>query len=249
MQNPFAWHDLMTSDVEAAKTFYGKVVGWEFTHQPPAYSVANVGGKGIGGIMDIPAEAKGMSPFWSGYVYTLNVDETCERVTKLGGKIFRAPWDVPGVIRMAVIIDPTGAALNLMHPLSQGDGGFTEPGALGTVAWNELLSTDPEAATEFYSKLLGWTKGEGTDMPGIGFYQVMQINGRDAVGIMKKPDDMPMSFWGYYFLVEGIDAGASRIKGNGGTVLFGPVEVPGGQWIVTGTDPQGAFFSLMSNTK
>jgi uncharacterized protein len=249
MQNPFAWHDLMTSEVDAAKDFYTRVVGWNFTHQPPDYAVANAGGKGMGGIMAMPAEAKGMSPFWAGYVYTPDVDEACARVTALGGSIYRAPWEIPGVIRMAVICDPTGASLNLMQPLSQDDGPPAEPGTPGTVAWNELISTDPEAAADFYCQLFGWTKGEGVQMPAIGLYQVMQINGQDAVGVMKKPDDMPESFWSYYFLVDGIDAAATRIKDHGGTVMFGPVEVPGGQWIVTGSDPQGAFFSLMSNTK
>jgi uncharacterized protein len=248
MQNPFAWHDLMTTDVEAAKSFYGKVVGWNFTLQPPDYFVANIGGKGMGGIMAIPPEAKGMPPFWGGYVYTSDVDAMCKDVTRLGGKIFREASDIPGVIRMAIITDPTGAMLNLLQPLTQ-DGGMAEPGTLGTVGWNELLTTDPEAAVDFYANLFGWTNGAGVEMPGIGTYQLMQIDGKDAVGIMKKPKAMPNSFWGYYFLVDGINAGTARIKENGGSVMMGPYQVPGGSWIVTGTDPQGAFFSLMSNAQ
>jgi uncharacterized protein len=249
MQNPFAWHDLMTTDVEASKIFYGKVVGWDFTLQPPDYFVANAGGKGMGGIMPIPPEAKGMPPFWAGYVYTPDVDATCKEVTRLGGKIYRDAWDIPGVIRIAIITDPTGAMLNLMQPLMQNDAGMPEAGSVGTVGWNELLTTDPEAAFDFYAKLFGWTKGAGVEMPGIGTYQVVQIDGKDSVGMMKKPKAMPNSFWSYYFQVDGIDAGSARIKENGGTVMMGPYQVPGGSWIVTGTDPQGAFFSLMSKTQ
>ena len=67
--------------------------------------------------------------------------------------------------------------------------------------------------------------------------------------MMKKPDHVPVSVWNYYFTVEGIDAGAERIKKAGGQVLIGPHEVPGGQWIVQGMDPQGANFALLSATK
>jgi uncharacterized protein len=249
MQSPFSWHDLMTTDVDAAKAFYGSVVGWNFTFQPPAYQVANAGGKGMGGIMGMPEGASGMPPFWAGYVYTPSVDEACKKVVALGGTIYREAWDIPGVIRMAVIADPTGATLNLMQPLTQNDGGLAVPGSVGTVGWNEHLSTDPEAAFDFYSGLFGWTKGTSMDMPGIGTYQVVQINGVDAVGMMKKPKAMPMSFWGYYFNVDAIDAATARLKEHGGSVMMGPHQVPGGNWIVTATDPQGAFFSLMSKTK
>ena len=66
---------------------------------------------------------------------------------------------------------------------------------------------------------------------------------------MKKPDNIPVSVWAYYFTVDGIDAGAERIKEAGGQVLMGPQEVPGGQWIVQGMDPQGANFALVSQRR
>ena len=64
-----------------------------------------------------------------------------------------------------------------------------------------------------------------------------------------KSPHVPVSVWNFYFLVDGIDAGAERIKAQGGQVVMGPHEVPGGQWIVQGMDPQGAFFALLSDTK
>lgn len=62
MQNPFVWHDLMTTDVEAAKRFYASVVGWSYALLPPDYHQAEVDGTAIGGIMAVPAEAQGMPP-------------------------------------------------------------------------------------------------------------------------------------------------------------------------------------------
>ena len=99
MQNPFVWHDLMTSDVESAKSFYADVVGWTFSLQPPSYNVLMVGDMGVGGIMETPPEMKGMPSFWSGYVYTPDVDAACVQVKRLGGKIMREPWDIPRLIR------------------------------------------------------------------------------------------------------------------------------------------------------
>jgi uncharacterized protein len=117
MQNPFIWHDLMTSDVEAAQKFYAEVVGWTFSTQTPGYDIAEANGVGMGGIMPTPDHIKGMPPFWSGYIHVTDVDAACEKIKKLGGAIKREPWDVPDVARLAVAADPTGAMFNIMTPI------------------------------------------------------------------------------------------------------------------------------------
>jgi predicted enzyme related to lactoylglutathione lyase len=65
-------------------------------------------------------------------------------------------------------------------------------------------------------------------------------------GMMDKPAEAPISAWAFYVNVDGIDAATERIKANGGQVLMGPHEVPGGSWIVQALDPQGANFALVS---
>jgi uncharacterized protein len=249
MQNPFVWHDLMTTDADGAKAFYAKVVGWTFTPQPPTYNVANVDGKGMGGIMAMPPEVKGMPPFWAGYIYTPDVTAACQQAKILGGTICREPWDIPGVIRMAVLADPTGATFNIMQPLSQENRDMPQEGAPGTVGWNELHAGDLGRAWAFYEKIFGWTKGTSMEMGAMGTYQLFQINGKDAGGMMKKQDMIPAPMWLYYFMVNGIDAAVARITANGGKVIMGPHQVPGGQWIVSAFDPQGGNFQLLSATK
>jgi predicted enzyme related to lactoylglutathione lyase len=64
---------------------------------------------------------------------------------------------------------------------------------------------------------------------------------------MTKPDTIPSPFWGYYFNVSAIDAAAERVKAAGGAIMMGPHEVPGGQWILQCTDPQGACFALVAS--
>jgi predicted enzyme related to lactoylglutathione lyase len=63
---------------------------------------------------------------------------------------------------------------------------------------------------------------------------------------MDKPAEMPAGAWQYYFNVDAIDAAAERVTANGGQVLMGPHEVPGGSWIIQGQDPQGAMFALVA---
>lgn len=249
MQNPFVWHDLMTTDVEAAKAFYRSVVGWTFARQSSGYEVALVGDLGVGGITELPPHLEGMPPRWLGYVFTPDVDAACKRVAELGGAVRREPWDIPGMIRMAVIADPDGAVLRIMQPLSKEERTWPAEGAPGTVGWNELHAANFDAAWDFYSKMFGWTKGYAHDMGPNGVYQLFQIDGKDIGGMMKKMEQMPQPVWLCYFIVEGIDAAVQRVRDAGGTVAMGPHEVPGGQWILQAFDPQGGFFCLLSNTK
>jgi uncharacterized protein len=249
MQNPFIWHDLITSDVEAAKSFYGKVVGWDFGLQPPDYHLLQVKGLSIGGIMSQPDHLKGMPPFWSGYIHVPDVDAACARLTSLGGSIKREPWDIPGMLRMAVVADPTGPMFYIMQPLTTGNMETPAPGSVGTIGWNELHAGDLATAWDFYAAMFGWTKGTTMPMGAMGDYQIFQINGQDAGGMMKQQPMLPMPMWLYYFTVNGIDAAVARITAAGGKIAMGPHQVPGGQWIVSAFDPQGGNFQLLSKDK
>jgi hypothetical protein len=65
-------------------------------------------------------------------------------------------------------------------------------------------------------------------------------------GMMTKPPQVPVSCWNFYFNVDSIGAATELVKADGGKVLNGPMQVPGGSWIINGLDPQGATFSLVS---
>ena len=250
VQYPFNWHDLMTPDVEGAKRFYGEVVGWDFSHQPPAYDVALVGGMGVGGIMARPPELGNTPPFWSGYIAVKNVDKACVQLKKLGGKVHREPWDIPDTLRMAVVSDPVGAVFNMYTPMPRGAMKQPSAGATGTIGWNELMTADVDGAAKFYAKMFGWSKGGVHDMgPEYGKYHLLNVKKKNHAGMMKRPGMMPRDHWGFYFYVHGIDAAAARVKSHGGKITNGPMQVPTGSWVVNAQDPQGAHFSLMSQTK
>lgn len=113
----FSWNELMTADAEAALKFYQPLFGWTVDTMPMPdgpYYVVKAAGTSVGGIMKTPAGAGGMPPMWGSYVTVRDVDATCAQAKTLGGKVVVDPTDVPGVGRFAVIVDPQGAAINLM---------------------------------------------------------------------------------------------------------------------------------------
>jgi len=248
----FAWYDLMTSDTGAAQAFYGPVVGWNAhdASQPGApYTLMLAGETQVAGVMPMHEAAGGAKPVWRGYVEVDDVDASADRVATLGGSVHRPPADIPHVGRFAVVADPQGAIFLLF----KGSAAMTLPPAVpdkpGYVAWRELMAGDGEAAFTFYAALFGWTKAEAIDMGPMGTYQLYACRGDTIGGMMTKPPGVPAPFWTYYFQVDGIEAAIGRLKSGGGTVTNGPHQVPGGQWIVQGLDPQGGMFALVSWNK
>lgn len=249
----FFWYELMTSDVDAAARFYPAVVGWttqEFPGSDMRYVVVNANGVGVGGLMTIPpsAAAMGAGPAWLGYIHAKDVDKQTASLTAAGGQVHRQPEDIPGVGRFSVVADPQGATFMLLQPNGP-DQAELDPMTPGHVGWCELMATDWRRAFDFYSGQFGWTKGEAVDMGDMGTYQTFMQTELQGGGMMNRPPHMPMPFWGFYFAVEGIDAAAGRCTEHGGSITFGPMQVPGGQWVVNCMDPQGAHFSMVSNTK
>ncbi|MEW5916661.1 MAG: VOC family protein, partial [Gemmatimonadota bacterium] len=181
---------------------------------------------------------------WLGYVAVPNVDATIEQAVKLGGSVVMSPMDIPMVGRSAVIADPQGAAIGIFTPVGDAPGHEGAPNT-GEFSWNELFTTDYTAASKFYSDLFGWEKGQAMDMgEGLGIYQLFRRNGRDVGGMFNKPDPNMPSMWCYYVRVPEMAAAQQRITSGGGTVVNGPMEVPGGDTILMATDPQGAMFAV-----
>jgi predicted enzyme related to lactoylglutathione lyase len=251
----FIWYDVMTNDTKAAGDFYKEVVGWSAAEFPMAdgsnYTVFSQGQTMVGGLMKIPPEASAMGakPCWSGYIAVDDVDADAKRIGEAGGKIMRPPTDIPNIGRFAVAADTGGAMFLIFKPSSSETPAAHAPMAPGFVGWHELYADNLDREWDFYSKLFGWAKERSMDMGAMGVYQTFAINGVESGGMMKRTADMPGSFWNYYLGVDSVVAAAERAKQRGATVVNGPMEVPGGAWIVQALDPQGAFFSVISATK
>lgn len=255
MPSNFFWYELITSDLDAAEAFYTKVVGWEpesWSGPDMRYVIVKPKGseRGVGGLMTIPDEAAkmGARPMWLGYIHTKDVDAATAGLTKAGGTVQREPSDIPEIGRFSVVSDPQGATFMLMAPKGP-DMPPLQPGTPGTVGWHELYTTDWNAALDFYSSQFGWTKDEAMEMGEMGTYQLFAVDGQQTGGIMNKPPQVPVPLWLFYFTVDDIDAAAERVKEAGGTIVLGPMEVPGGSWMLQGLDPQGALFSLVKTAR
>ncbi|MFD2263177.1 VOC family protein [Lacibacterium aquatile] len=255
MQNKFVWYELLTTDTTAAADFYAKVVGWRAEQQTMtgmAYTILSMGEHPIGGLMALPeaAKAQGAPPGWMGYIAVDDVDAETKKVQSKGGKVYQPPVDIPNVGRFSVVADPQGAPFYLFKGSNEPPPPYP-PMAPGNISWHELHAGDREPAFAFYADMFGWQKSDALDMgPEAGIYQLWSYNGGDAVGgMMTKMPTLPMPFWLYYIGVPDIDVAIETVKANGGTILFGPQEVPGDAWVINALDPQGAMFALVGMRK
>jgi uncharacterized protein len=245
-QGRFVWYDLATTDTGAARTFYSNVVGWktEDVAMPGGtYTLLKADGVQVGGILALPENGAGKKPGWLGYVSVSDVDTSARNVQKLGGSICLQPTDIPNVGRFATVADPQGARFNLFQAARSGQPSPpTQPGRIG---WHELHAADWKRAWTFYSDLLGWRKGDAMDMGAMGTYQLFMVDNFTVGGMFNSPAASAERYWLYYARVVGIDAAADSVTRSGGKICHGPVEVPGGDWIVQANDPQGGNFALV----
>ncbi len=248
----FVWYELQTSDPDAAKSFYPEVAGWStapFEDAPMPYTMWMNGESAVGGVMQLPEEAKknGAPPHWLVYIGTPDVDATVEKAKGLGATVLWGPETMGGVGRWAVLRDPQGAVFAAFTP-----GGDSQPAAdhdpeVGEFSWHELYTTDHEKGLQFYSELFGWEKTEAMDMGEMGVYQMYGRNGRTLGGMMNLTPDMKMPpAWLIYARVPDADRAAEKAGKAGGKVVNGPMEVPGGDRIAQIMDPQGAMFAVHS---
>jgi predicted enzyme related to lactoylglutathione lyase len=241
----FVWHELMTPDTSGAHAFYSKVLGWKTQafENDPSYQMFAAGSGPLGGSV---AQASG-TPHWLHYVGTPDIEATVQAAKSRGGSVTKEVTSIPGGAgKYAVLADPQGAAIAVYQ--SSADAGKESPAKRGEFSWHELATSDWRAAIDFYSAVFGWEKMAEHDMgPEMGKYVLFGSNGVQRGGMFNKPAEMPGGpGWLGYVRVKDVNDAVKRAKGARGTLINGPMEVPGGDWIVQGIDPQGAMFSLVS---
>lgn len=239
-----SWIDLGTPDIGRASDFYSGLFGWQIDEGPPeagGYRLCMLRGKPVAGLG--PHMNPG-PPFWATYVSVADADATAATVAANGGTVLVPPMDVMDVGRMAVFMDPNGAAFSVWQPRAHiGAVIVNEP---GTLCWNELMTTDVEGSKAFYAAVFGWsgvTHGEG-----VGAYTELSVDGRAIAGMMERPLEMPAEmppFWGVYFAVADTDAAVARTVELGGQVIIEPREIEPGRFAVV-MDPTGAAFNVLA---
>ena len=264
----FIWYELMTGDAEASMAFYGPLLGWSFGGSAEYREIKVASGDFIGGMLplDDAMTVGGARPAWLGYVQVDDVDAMAESVKHGGGGVIIPPRDLPEAGRFALVTDPQGAPFYVMKPkptpsnpdASSHAFSYDKP-RIGHCAWNELATSDPAAALHFYGQRFGWVKDGDMDMGPMGKYEFLRHAGRAPDGsppgqgmlgaVMPRMPQMPVSAWTHYFRVADIDAAVAHIDANGGQVVNGPQEIPGGDFSLNAIDPQSAYFALVGSRK
>ena len=246
------WYELLTTDMKAAEKFYSTVVGWTvspFEGSPQPYDMwMRSSGEPEGGVMTIPP-GMNFPPHWEMYVGVDKLEDAITLIERLGGSALGPLIEVPNVGRMRTMMDPQKAVFAIYEPSSP-----PKPEAesqIGEGSWHELMTTDAEAAMKFYAEVFGWKPTETMDMGPMGKYYMFGRELGSMGGMMTKTPDMAQvpTSWLPYFRVADVHSAAERIKANGGTIVTGPMEVPGGDWIVQAMDPQHAMFALHAKKK
>ena len=247
--NKPGWLDLSSRDAAESRAFYSSLFGWsaDVVPDPEAggYAMFTLEGKEVGGVG--PLQNPDAPTAWTIYVLVGSADDTVTRARSAGGTVLLEPFDVMTAGRMAIVADPSGAAIGLWQP---GDHkGWEVEGVPGAVCWVELVSRDMDAAKRFYHDVFGWKhKSEMDADPGVP-YTTFGLDGMPdfAGGLPMVPSETRAepSYWQPYFAVTDVDAMTKRATDRTATLLVGPIEAEGiGRWSVL-QDPLGAVFGIL----
>lgn len=250
----FIWYELLTADAKAAKAFYDDVVGWDIDAEAPPggmeYRMIKAHDGAAGGVMELGAEmiAGGARPAWLGYIGVDDVDASVAAIVADGGQVHLSAFDIPGIGRIAMVADPQGIPFYVMRGASDAASTAYQRRGMQHVSWNELLAPDDDAALAFFQKHFGITKVGALPMGAMGEYSFIATaeSKGDAVGAVMRAPPHAHPGWGFYFRVPDIEIARAKVEAGGGTVLSGPMEVPGGEITLQLLDPEGVPFGLVS---
>lgn len=270
MANPpgsFIWYELMTTDPDGAAAFYGAVVGWSITGPSGSENsdaakggvdyrhITRSDGGSNGGVLALTREMcdGGAHPVWLGYLYVEDVDAAVKAIEADGGRSVMPAFDID-VGRIAMVMDPQGLPFYVMKPIppagvDNATSDVYDRWADQHVSWNELYTPDLDGAKGFYAKHFNFEFNQSMPMGPMGDYCFIDHGGETIGAMMQKPEQVPMGLWNFYIRVPKLDTAIEAVKAGGGQVLNGPMEVPGGEWIINGIDPQGAPFSLVAKER
>jgi predicted enzyme related to lactoylglutathione lyase len=240
-QGKFVWNDLLTDDMETAREFYGQLFGWTFT-QLGRYTVVQSEGRNIGGMVELKADPE--QPNAARWLCTLSIDDVDAAVALVideGGTVNEGPLELLNRGRGALVRDPQGAQLVLLHS-EVGDPEDEEP-AMMSWLWHELWSNNAEASLAFYQKLAGYDyAGEATD------YLVLIREDQWRAGIRFIDDAELEMRWVPVVRVADTEAIAEKAEQLGGEIRVAPRPTASGGSVALLVDPSGAPVIIQSWT-
>jgi len=242
-----SWVDVTAPDTDAAAAFYGALFGWDATEPGPVeetggYRMFRMRDRSVAGLG--PTREGGLPPRWTTYITVADADASSAAIRGAGGTVFMEPMDVLQAGRMAAAADPQGASFCIWQPRDHiGSQIVNEPGAL---IWNELATTDTDAAKAFYGAVFGWAADDMAGDDGTA-YTRWSLDGHGMGGMMPMGDDYPAGIppnWLAYFAVEDCAATVARVAELGASVQLEPMTIGMGTFAVL-ADPNRAVFAVI----
>lgn len=242
------WADAMFPDVQAAKSFYGELLGWTFdsgSEEFGGYTQARSDGKAVAAVfprmqgMDDPAA-------WNLYFASPDAAATATKIRDNGGTLAVEPMRVGEFGTMATAQEPSGAYFSVWQP--DVHEGFEKTGEAGAYCWAELTTRDPAATDAFLPSVFPFDV-KRMDVDDVD-YSVFRVDGRPVLGRLTMNEDFPPDappFVNVHFAVDNCDAAIVTVTKLGGQLLFGPMDSPFGRF-ATVADQQGAAFSIVDLT-
>lgn len=241
------WADITLSELDAGRSFYGELLGWEF--QAPVaefggYTEATSGGKAVAGLSPQPPGQEGGPAAWVVYFASSDARETATKVRQHGGYVLQGPMRVGDQGTMLLAKDPGGATFGVWqageHP---GFGVVDEPGAY---CWAEVVTREPEAADAFYPSVFPVRAQRMAD-PAEFDYVVWSVGERPVAGRFAMPESTSAQVPSHMlvnFVVRDCDQAVATVARLGGRVIDGPMDSPFGRFAVV-TDQEGARFAVI----
>ena len=233
----FVWHDLLTSDVTTAKTFYGQLLDWTF-EQRGRYTIVKLNDKRIGGILDIqPKSLEHHAARWIASLSVPDVDLAIGVVLTNGGKIHKGPEQIGDRGRVALVSDPHGAQLLLIHTENgdPSDGPIEE----GSWLWHELWTNNPNDSANFYKELAGYSEIENLDS-----YLILKADEQWRAGIRNLFNKALEQRWVPVIKVNDVKVISTLAKQLGGRVIIEPENPDFIDQVALLADPSGALFMI-----
>ena len=237
------WTDMSVPDVERSRAFYESVLGWRFKDPGPedgGYAIAYVDDHAVAALG--PKQSPDQPHEWVLYLASDDLDATASAITAHGGTLLLEPGDVGAHGRMLVAADPTGASFAAWQAGEHiGAQLVNEPGGL---TWEDLRSTDPARAQDFYCEVFG-LHTSAVDMAPAD-YRVLHLRDDEAPlggigGFMGPPTH---SHWLVYFGVASTDDAVAAAQQGGGSVVEPATDSPFGR-LASLADPDGAEFLVI----
>jgi predicted enzyme related to lactoylglutathione lyase len=236
------WVDYGAADMEAAKSFYSALFGWEYTEGSEefgGYLNALKNGQAAAGFG--PRMDESQPVWWTTYFATDNSEETAQKIRDAGGMVVMEPMAIDPFGRMTIALDPQGNGFGLWESKEHtGARIFNEP---GSYAWNELTTEDAEAAKQFYTAVFGYSYDE---VPDSGGYTTFSLGENPLGGLAALEPGTPKG-WLTCFAVASADETVAAAEGAGAKVVMAPMTTPWGRFAVL-EDPWGAPFEVMDDT-